>query len=254
MISKRVFVLAALLLCVAGAASAEPGLVAGVLQMPLDGSGNPAGALNLTNNDAIITGVSTSVPATPTTWTPVSDPSVAVYNFTIAGANGGAWNGMGIRSSVCAANSTLSLAPTSVADYKAAGYTTLLGHDITALPNNAAIVVTTYAGDANLDGLVTPDDYGPIDLAVYDFNNNLPMPTSSWVNGDVNLDGAVTPDDYAAIDLAVYNFNNSIPYAPADTQLSFASAGGIIAVPEPSTLVLGFMVIAGFLGFRKFWN
>jgi len=55
------------------------------------------------------------------------------------------------------------------------------------------IVKFTYLGDANLDGMVTPDDYAAIDANIG--NNN-----AQWWQGDMNFDSAVNLDDYAVVD------------------------------------------------------
>jgi hypothetical protein len=51
----------------------------------------------------------------------------------------------------------------------------------------------TFFGDANLDGMVTTDDYVAVDL-------NLGT-GDAWVEGDFDLNGSVTTDDYVVIDL-----------------------------------------------------
>jgi hypothetical protein len=101
--------------------------------------------------------------------------------------------------------------------------------------------------------MVTSDDYAPIDIALHALRNHLTVPTASWVNGDVNLDGAITSDDYAPIDIALHAARTGHPYATLYPS-GIASAGGITPVPEPSTIVLGFLAVACFLGFRKFWK
>jgi hypothetical protein len=55
----------------------------------------------------------------------------------------------------------------------------------------------TYAGDANLDGIVSGDDYSAIDF------NVLVPGASGWFNGDFNYDGIISGDDYSAIDFAI---------------------------------------------------
>ena len=53
----------------------------------------------------------------------------------------------------------------------------------------------TYAGDANLDGVVNLDDYSNIDGSVA-----IGGPTKDYFDGDFNYDGNIDLDDYAAID------------------------------------------------------
>ena len=57
--------------------------------------------------------------------------------------------------------------------------------------------IVATPGDANLDGVISFDDYVQIDTG---FNNQ----SSGWTNGDFNGDGVVNFDDYVLIDL---NFN-----------------------------------------------
>jgi hypothetical protein len=85
----------------------------------------------------------------------------------------------------------------------------------------SVVVMYTYAGDANLDGMVSGDDYSAIDFAM------LTPGASGWVNGDFNYDGVVSGDDYSAID-----FNLLAQGAPFPT--SGAGPLGVISVPEPT--------------------
>ena len=59
------------------------------------------------------------------------------------------------------------------------------------------LVKYTYAGDANLDGAITGDDY-----SVIDFNIAVPG-SSAWYNGDFNYDGIISGDDYSVIDFNI---------------------------------------------------
>jgi len=65
------------------------------------------------------------------------------------------------------------------------------GHTVDA---TTVIVKYTYAGDANLDGLVDAADYGMIDN-YYQFPG-----TSGYANGDFNFDGVIDAGDYGYID------------------------------------------------------
>jgi hypothetical protein len=79
----------------------------------------------------------------------------------------------------------------------------LAGSDFMALRGNAAfagqtvhagdqLIRYTWMGDANLDGVITADDYAQLDEG-YLFG------LSGWVYGDSDYSGAVTATDYAAI-------------------------------------------------------
>src|SRR4029453_9687127 len=78
------------------------------------------------------------------------------------------------------------------------------------------------AGDANLDGAITGDDYSAIDF-------NILVPNADgWYNGDFNYDGAITGDDYSAID-----FNILAQGAPLGSSATISSSE-LTAVPEPA--------------------
>jgi hypothetical protein len=81
----------------------------------------------------------------------------------------------------------------------------------------------TYIGDADLNGMVTPDDYGAIDSHL---GESVPA-GRGWFAGDWNFDGQVTPDDYIAIDSNLGRGQGS-PLAALSTSLA--------AVPEPASL------------------
>jgi hypothetical protein len=88
----------------------------------------------------------------------------------------------------------------------------------------------TYAGDANLDGVINPDDYANISF-------NDPNPNASgYTNGDFNYDAEINADDFAVID---FNFNAQGAPFPTGDALSIA------AVPEVSTGALVLSVAAG---------
>ncbi|HEX8524416.1 MAG TPA: zinc-dependent metalloprotease family protein [Tepidisphaeraceae bacterium] len=59
----------------------------------------------------------------------------------------------------------------------------------------------TFAGDVDLNGMVTPDDYLAIDS---NLGVNVP-PGIGWTMGDFDFNGIVTPDDYQAIDANLGN-------------------------------------------------
>jgi hypothetical protein len=68
----------------------------------------------------------------------------------------------------------------------------------------STIAMYTYAGDANLDGLVDSGDYGIID-------NFVQVPGSSaYTNGDFNYDGVIDAGDYGIID-HIYPIGSPFP-------------------------------------------
>ncbi len=109
----------------------------------------------------------------------------------------------------------------------------------------------TYAGDANLDGVINGDDYSLIDNG---FNTGL----SGWQNGDFNYDGSISAADYSIIDNAFVmqsgTSNLSVSAGPAEMiasntdQIAGSSAS---SVPEPGALSLLAIGAAGLLRRRR---
>ena len=94
---------------------------------------------------------------------------------------------------------------------------------IDAVPDD----VTYLLGDANLDGLVSADDYASVQA---NFGNT--GTAGGGLLGDANHDGLVSADDYASVQA---NFGNT--------------SGGMSAVPEPATL--GLLAIGLIAVFRR---
>ena len=146
----------------------------------------------------------------------------------------------------------------SIFDISGAATTLYQGQTVDA---SCVLVKYTYAGDANLDGRVTGDDYSAADFNILvpgasgwvngDFNYDgvvsgddysaidfsiLVPGAAGWVNGDFNYDGVITGDDYSAID-----FNILAQGAPFSTGAPAATAGPsgfATAVPEPASMTL----------------
>ena len=94
-----------------------------------------------------------------------------------------------------------------------------------SLQSGDVIAAYTYAGDANLDGIVSGDDYSAIDFSIL-------VPGSyGWVNGDFNYDGQVTGDDYSAIDFNILAQGAPIAHGAG------AGESAVTAVPEPAGCV-----------------
>ncbi|MEA2707878.1 MAG: hypothetical protein QOF78_479 [Phycisphaerales bacterium] len=140
-------------------------------------------------------------------------------------SNAGAWDGPGITTSMSDAASGL----TTLGIAEAADVLGLTGSD-TALWGGQTVDATsllikyTYAGDLNLDGLISGDDYSAID-----FNINVPG-ASGYYNGDVNYDGIISGDDYSTLD-----FNYTAQGQPNTTGAP-GGVQGMTTVPEPGFL------------------
>jgi autotransporter-associated beta strand protein len=128
-------------------------------------------------------------------------------------SNGGAWDGSGITSSMPDAAiglTSLAIATADQAGLEKFGGVGVAGTDV--------LILYTYAGDANLDGFISGDDYSTIDF-------NVGTRADGWYNGDFNYDGIISGDDYSTID-----FNYAAQGAPFPTS---AAAASVTAVPEP---------------------
>ncbi len=67
------------------------------------------------------------------------------------------------------------------------------------------LVKHTYIGDANLDGLVSFDDYVGMDNAFFNL-----IPNLGWATGDINFDNLINFDDYTVVDQAFFFQGNSL--------------------------------------------
>ena len=114
-----------------------------------------------------------------------------------------------------------------------------------AIDDTTVIGKYTYYGDANLDGMVTSDDYVSVDVGI--------GVGDSWVEGDFDMSGDVTSDDYVAVDVNLgKGTSNPLALAELKTEmialhtamfgasyvekLAYAESHGFGAtlVPEPS--------------------
>jgi hypothetical protein len=171
--------------------------------------------LNLTNNHLII-----NYGAGP-------DPAATIRSLLTSGYAAGAWTGQGIDSSTAAlpANSHYAL-----------GYADGVDGVVAGLSSGQIELKYTLYGDADLDGLVTGNDFTIL-------VSNLAKSGRTWDQGDFDYDGSVTGNDFTAL---VANLGKSangadivLPasdYAAVD---AFAEANGLMTdVPEQGTLGL----------------
>jgi autotransporter-associated beta strand protein len=151
------------------------------------------------------------------------------------GRASGNWTGTGITSSTAAANGAQTTA-VGVAVAGEAGYTSFLGQTVSSTD---VLVKYTYAGDSNLDGKVTFDDF-------QNFLGGFGAPSGGrWFNGDFNYSGQVTFDDFQIFLDGFSAYNSSrVTLAPPDEalQASFAAepliANTTAPAPEPSCATL----------------
>ena len=112
-----------------------------------------------------------------------------------AGYNFGGWDGHGIvttRPQALAGLTTIAIATgEQLLGLGASDTANFAGQTVTG---RSVILKYTYAGDANLDGVIDGGDYGIID-------NFAQLPAAnSYFNGDFNFDGVIDGGDYGIID------------------------------------------------------
>jgi hypothetical protein len=162
-----------------------------------------------------------------------------VQGLVQSASNGGAWDGNGITTSMPdAATGLTTIGVATGEQLRGLGPTDtdiFAGQTITGA---STIAMYTYAGDANLDGFISGDDYSTIDF-------NVGTSADGYANGDFNYDGIVSGDDYSTID-----FNYAAQGAPFPTSAGIG-AGGVTAVPEPSSALWAALASASILRRRR---
>ncbi|MEA2735820.1 MAG: hypothetical protein QOE14_2271, partial [Humisphaera sp.] len=126
-----------------------------------------------------------------------SSPMNTILPWLLAGQNDGDWLGNGIASTSAGDTGLVGLGIGEATDVLglSAGETGLFGTE--PVDASAVVIKYTYLGDANLDGIISGDDYSSID-----FNIGI-AGASGYFNGDFNYDGIISGDDYSTID---FNF------------------------------------------------
>jgi hypothetical protein len=163
-----------------------------------------------------------------------TDPIATIKAELASGYAGGAWNGVGINSSV--AHTTSGSFGLGYADSADPG-------NPAGLASGTIEIVYTLLGDANLDGAVNGSDFA---ILATNFNKAV----GGWDQGDFNYDGAANGADFASL---AANFNKGTTIALADVAAfdSFAASNGLLtSVPEPASVGLLLSGTMGFLGFR----
>ena len=205
----------------------------GAKTLSLGAFDNTGGTLDLNDNDLIVRNGGSATRVT------IENHIATAYEF-------GTWTGPGIKTSRAAATSGLTTLGVALAGeiFGITGTQTTTWNAQTVGASDV-LVMYTYAGDLNLDGLVDGADYGLID-------NYVQFPgTSGYANGDINFDGVIDGSDYGLMDNAV-----QLQGPPLNTSgsISSSSAGAeiAVAVPEPAAAGLAavtFLTIAR--GYRR---
>ena len=168
------------------------------LNVYVDGGFANAGTLNVTTAGLTVlyTGAS---------------PFGAIYADVTSGCNGGTWDGPGITSSAAPAHPQ-GLAALGVLD-----------------DGEKVIVDYTWAGDANLDGVLDSNDYDRIDTAwvLWRAEGIVPEGGFRWAVGDFDYDNTIDSNDYDLIDRA-WTLSGGAPLG----------GNAPVPTPEPATLAL----------------
>jgi autotransporter-associated beta strand protein len=203
------------------------------------------GKIDLMNNKALVPVSAVIDSATYTdpvyslgNWNNVSRHYTGLTGLIQNGRNGGAWNGSGIMTSEAAAANGV----TGIAIGKASALQpTFPSFGDEVVNSGDLLLMYTYVGDANFDGIVDGDDYSNID-------NGFAANRKGYVNGDFDYSGKIDADDYWYIDR---NYGKQyevslIPSLPVDGNLS-----GVGAVPEPASIALVGLAAVGALRRRR---
>jgi hypothetical protein len=204
---------------------------------------SPSGTLNLNNNDMIVQNAGTAGLTT-------------IFGQINEGRSGGTWTGAGITSSSAAATPTVTALGVEL-NNDGNGNTLMNSFDGQTVGNADVLVKYTYAGDANLDGVVNGSDYALIDNGFNADRSYLAqnpggtsLPETGWRNGDFNYDGVINGDDYILIDNA-FNSEGSASFAAAPATPAAQPTEQIAQVPEPSSLAMLIVGSAGLLRRRR---
>jgi hypothetical protein len=149
-----------------------------------------------------------------------ASPFASILGNLTSGFAGGAWNGMGIMSSVAATSSDFDAI--GFAEANALGTTSFLGQPV---DGTVLLLRYTYAGDANLDGAVNTIDFNAL-------AGSFGQGGKSWIDGDSNYSGAV---DSADFNLLAANFGLSTPL--------FKDLGKMVPEPSLAGLLSGVVLI-----------
>jgi len=140
----------------------------------LDGlSITESGRLDLADNDMIVH----------------SGNAQAITALIHSGYADGTWGGCGIITSTASTYTAIGIT-LNRNNANQTLYTTWSNQPVTGTD---VLVKFSYAGDANVDGVVNADDYFRIDIGWM-------AQLTGWYNGDFDYDNAVTADDYFIID------------------------------------------------------
>ncbi|HEY1922378.1 MAG TPA: PEP-CTERM sorting domain-containing protein, partial [Tepidisphaeraceae bacterium] len=166
------------------------------------------------------------------------DPIATIAGYIESGYANGAWDGPGINSFTASSTPGSGIAYADGAD-----------NIVPGLSSGQIEIMYTLNGDANLDGVVSGDDFTTLVA-------NLGKSVSGWDKGDFNYDGVVNGEDFTFIvsnlGKAANGADITIPATDLAAIDAFASANGLMAdVPEPMSAGLLFAAGVGMLATRR---
>ncbi|CAN5503943.1 hypothetical protein BH09PLA1_BH09PLA1_11380 [soil metagenome] len=165
-----------------------------------------AAKVDLTDNDLVIDYTGGS-------------PITTVRGYLQTGSNGGLWNGNGLITSLATNIKRIGYAEAS------AIYSSFpASFSGQSVDNTSVLIKYTYAGDADLNGVVNFDDYSRTDNG---FNSG----GTVWSQGDYDYNGQVNFDDYALIDLAFNTQGGSLRRAMSYLEGNDRSGMGMDSPP-----------------------
>jgi hypothetical protein len=209
------------------------------LQFTANGAGSEVSGLSITGGSVVdLTNNELKIDYAPGTQTATD---ATIRGYLINGFNNGAWNGVGgINSSTAAlpGNSSFALGYADGADGVVAG-----------LSSGQIEVKYTLYGDANLDGVVSGDDFTIV-------ASNLGKSVVGWDKGDFLYTGLVNGDDFTDLvgNLGKASNGGAVQLPAADLAAidAFAAANGLMAdVPEPTSAGLVLIACTGILARRR---
>jgi hypothetical protein len=162
-------------------------------------------------------------------------PLATVRNQIISGYANGYWDGPGINSSSAATNAGYALGYAESAAVFTSFPALFAGQEV---DDTSLLIRYTRAGDANLDGTVSLEDFNRLSL-------NFGQSGKLWSDGDFNYDQNIDLFDF---NLLAANFGLlSLTIGPTPHDWAALAA----AVPEPGALGFGLAILLTLSGARR---